>query len=172
MLIKLFAALSIIFATTKMGMNKSKAIAQRPKQLRQLKTALKSLEAEIMYGHTPLPMICEHLSKQIEGPIGSIFEQFQSHLLEGNKLVEDAWKSSLDSVWASTYLKKPEYEIMLQFGQTIGKHDKYTEQKQIVLALNHLEREEQEAFILQGKYEKMYVNLGFLSGLLIALLFV
>lgn len=172
MLIKLIAAFCIIFATTKMGINKSKAIAERPKQLRQLKTALKSLEAEIMYGHTPLPMICEHLSKQLEGPIGFIFEQFKSQLLQGNKLVEDAWKSSLDAIWSSTYLKKPEYEIMVQFGQTIGKHDKYTEQKQIILALNHLEREEHEAFLLQGKYEKMYVNLGFLSGLLIALLFV
>ena len=172
MLIKLLGAACIVIATTKIGLDKARAVRERPKQLRLLKTALKSLEAEIMYGHTPLPIICNHLSKQLEGPVGVMFERFASELTEGNLLVEDAWKRSLDSIWNKTYLKKPEYEIMLQFGSTIGRHDKYTEQKQIMLALNHLEREEQEAFELQGKYEKMYVNLGFLSGLLIALLFV
>ena len=172
MLIKLLGAACIVIATTKIGFNKAKAVRERPKQLRLLKTALKSLEAEIMYGHTPLPIVCSHLSKQLDGPIGDIFGRFGYELMQGNTLVEDAWKKSLDAVWGKTFLKKPEYEIMMQFGSTIGKHDKYTEQKQIMLALNHLEREEQEAFLIQGKFEKMYVNLGFLSGLLIALLFV
>ena len=44
-----------------------------------------------------------------------------------------------------TSLKRSEYEILVQFGETLGKHDRMTEQKQIILTLTHLEREEEDA---------------------------
>ena len=54
----------------------------------------------------------------------------------------------------------------------LGKSDKYHQQKQILLTLAHLEREESEAIDLQGKYEKMMKSLGFLSGLLLIILLI
>ena len=51
---KLIGAILIIVATTWTGFEAARHLSERPKQLRQLKSALQSLEAEIMYGHTPL----------------------------------------------------------------------------------------------------------------------
>ena len=34
---------------------------------------------------------------------------------------------------------------MKQFGETLGRHDRVSQQKQIMLTLTHLEREENEA---------------------------
>lgn len=84
--------------------------------------------------------------------------------------MKDAWTLSLDDIWKKTAMKEPELEIMKQFGETLGRHDRLSQQKQIMLTLTHLEREEEEAREIQGKYEKMVRSLGFLSGLLIVIL--
>ena len=44
---------------------------------------------------------------------------------------------------------------MKQFGETLGRHDRVSQQKQIMLTLTHLEREENEARDKQARYEKM-----------------
>ena len=84
--------------------------------------------------------------------------------------MKEAWDESLKEIWESLALKQGEYEILSQFGEMLGKSDKYHQQKQIMLTLAHLEREESEAIDLQGKYEKMMKSLGFLSGLLLIIL--
>ena len=66
--------------------------------------------------------------------------------------------------------KKHEFEIMKQFGETLGRHDRFSQQKHILLTLTHLEREETEASDKQAKYEKMVKSVGFLSGLLLIIL--
>lgn len=62
--------------------------------------------------------------------------------------------------------------MLKQFGSTLGQHDRDHQQKQIHLALTHLEREEGEAKDAQQRYEKMIKSLGFLGGLLLALLLI
>ena len=59
---------------------------------------------------------------------------------------------------------------MKQFGETLGRHDRISQQKQILLTLTHLEREERDASDKQQKYEKMIKSIGFLSGLLLIIL--
>lgn len=67
-------------------------------------------------------------------------------------------------------LEAGEFEILSQFGETLGKSDRHHQQKQIMLTMAHLEREESDALERQGKYEKMMKSLGFLTGLLLIIL--
>jgi stage III sporulation protein AB len=53
-MIKIIGAICIIIATSWIGFEASKALTERTRQIRILKSALQSLEAEIMYGHAPL----------------------------------------------------------------------------------------------------------------------
>jgi len=169
-LIKIIGAILIIVSTSYAGFELSKVLSQRPKQLRALKSALQSLDAEIMYGHTPLHEASRRLSEQLTEPLSSFFKDFRDHLLSEDTTVKDAWISSLNKTWKNTAMKNTELEIMKQFGETLGRHDRHSQQKQIILTLTHLEREEQEARENQRKYEKMIKSLGFLSGLLIVIL--
>ncbi|MFB6465858.1 stage III sporulation protein SpoIIIAB [Cytobacillus sp. Hz8] len=169
-MIKLIGAFFIIAATTWAGFEASRRFSERPKQLRQLKSALQSLEAEIMYGHTPLHEASRRISSQISKPLSLFFESFALKLTNSDTTVKIAWEQSLKEVWASTALQQGEFEVMKQFGETLGRHDKVSQQKQIRLALSHLEREEGDAYDKQGKYEKMFKSLGFLSGLLLSIL--
>lgn len=169
---KLIGAIIILTATTWVGFELAKRLSERPRQLRHLKSALQSLEAEIMYGMTPLAEACINLSRQLPKPISYLFERFSHHLLNKEESVDKAWVESLEETWHFTALCQTEFEILRQFGATLGQHDRTSQQKQIILAISHLEREEGDARESQQRYEKMIKSLGFLSGLLIILLMV
>ncbi len=167
---KIIGAAFIIVATTWTGFEASRHLSERPRQLRMLKSALQSLDAEIMYGHTPLHEASKRLSTQMAKPLSWFFESFATKLMSGDTTVKLAWEESLKEVWKLTAFKQGEFEIMKQFGETLGRHDRISQQKQILLALSHLEREELDAYERQAKYEKMVKSLGFLSGLLLIIL--
>jgi stage III sporulation protein AB len=169
-MIKIVGAILILLATTWTGFEVAKQLTERPRQLRALKTALQSLEAEIMYGHTPLYEAARRLSQQLPSPINDFFYKFGNKLTDSETTVRDAWEESLKEIWERTALKKGEFEIMKQFGETLGRHDRVSQQKQIMLTLTHLEREENEARDRQNRYEKMVKNIGFLTGLLLIIL--
>lgn len=169
-MIKIIGAILIIFATTWTGFEAARQLSERPRQLRVLKTALQSLEAEIMYGHTPLHEASRRLAVQLPGPLDQFFSIFAQKLTESETIVRDAWEGSLKEIWGQTAFKKNEFEIMKQFGETLGRHDRLSQQKQILLTLTHLEREESEAREKQTRYEKMVKSIGFLAGLLLSIL--
>ncbi|CAG9623167.1 stage III sporulation protein SpoIIIAB [Sutcliffiella rhizosphaerae] len=169
-MIKLLGAVFIIIATSWGGFEAARHLTERPKQLRQLKVSLQSLEAEIMYGHTPLADAAKNISNQLNKPLSTFFETFSYKLEKSSLTVRTAWNESLDEIWGSTAYKKAEIEIMKQFGETLGQHDRLTQQKHIQLALTHLEREELDARDKQTRYEQMVKSLGVLSGLLIVII--
>lgn len=169
-MIRWMGALLIVAATTWVGFAWAKHYSERPRQLRQLKVALQALEAEIMYGLTPLDEACQHLADQFSEPLHDFFYQFSKYLQKGAISASEAWEASLDEIWEQTSLRSGEREVLKQFGITLGQHDRDHQQKQIRLALTHLEREEVEAKDAQQRYEKMIKSLGFLSGLLLVIL--
>ncbi|WP_078552918.1 stage III sporulation protein SpoIIIAB [Bacillus alkalicellulosilyticus] len=167
---KLLGAIIILIGSTWVGFEFAKRLSERPRQLRHLKVALQSLEAEIMYGMTPLAQASANLAKQLPKPMTYLFERFSYHLLNHRDSVASAWEESLRETWHLTALLQSEFEIMKQFGTTLGQHDRANQQKQIRLTLAHLEREEGDARDKQNRYEKMIKSLGFLTGLLIIIL--
>jgi len=169
-MMKWIGAFVIIAATTSGGFLWAKRYSDRPKQLRQLKAALQALEAEIMYGMTPLAEASEHLAGQFSGPVSAFFHQFSIILQEDGSKVQEAWDESLSRVRHQTAFGKGDREVILQFGTTLGRHDRNHQQKHIRLTISHLEREEAEARDAQQRNEKMIKSLGFLAGLLIVLL--
>ncbi len=169
-MIKIIGALFILLSTSWAGFEASRYLTERPRQLRILKVALQSLEAEITYSHTPLHEATRKISQQLQKPVSWFFETFSKKLTEQEISVKKAWEESLMDIWKLTAFKSGEFEILKQFGENLGKYDMVTQQKHIHLALKHLDREEAEAVEKQRKYEKMAKSLGFLSGLLLIIL--
>ncbi|APH04445.1 stage III sporulation protein SpoIIIAB [Bacillus weihaiensis] len=169
-MVKWVGAFLIIIATSWAGFEAAKLLSLRTRQLRQLKVALQSLEAEIMYGHTSLIVASQNISKQLSKPLSWFFELFAKKLGKGHTSVKDAWEESLKEIWRFTAFKQGEYEVLKQFGETLGQHDRLSQQKHIKLTLTHLEREEAEAVDRQRRYESMVKSLGVLLGLLLVIL--
>lgn len=107
-------------------------------------------------------VIFEYLTKNGQSESADIKNQINSKKIE--------IQASLKKVWDTLSLKKSEYEVLKQFGETLGIHDRISQQKHIKLALTHLEASEADAEQAQAKNEKMIKSLGFLAGLLLILL--
>ncbi|MFB5662009.1 stage III sporulation protein SpoIIIAB [Alteribacillus sp. HJP-4] len=165
-------AIFILCGCTWAGFEVARKITERPKQLRQLKVALQSFEAEIMYGMSPLTEASYKIGSQLPKPISYLFHNFSDYLKKGEADASTAWNRSLEDIWDWTALKEQEKEILQQFGETLGKHERLQQQKHIRLAMIHLEKEEIEARDHQKKYEAMAKSLGFLCGLLFVILFI
>ncbi|WP_100331533.1 stage III sporulation protein SpoIIIAB [Bacillus xiapuensis] len=167
---KWMGASLILLAAFWIGAEQGRKLSDRPKQIRMLKSALQSLEAEIVYGFTPLHESSRKLSERLAPPISLLFSSFSELLTTTDMDAAAAWEKSLAAIWPQTALKEEERSILLAFGQTVGKHDRQTEQKQIILTINHLERQEREADDAQKRYGKLARSLSIMGGLLIVLL--
>jgi stage III sporulation protein AB len=165
-----FGAIAILTATTIFGFEWAKRVRERPKRLRELKVTLQALEAEIMYGSTPLQEAFQHIGKPLKEPLSAFFLTISDLLSQGELSVQEAWEKQLLILAQETSFKNGEIEVLRQFGSTLGRHDKEHQQKQIQLTLAHLNREEKEARDIQERYEKMCKSLGVLLGLLIVIL--
>ncbi|MEK3890773.1 stage III sporulation protein SpoIIIAB [Bacillus sp. FSL K6-3431] len=169
---KIIGAIFIIVATTWIGFEFSKRLSDRTKQLRLFRNSLQTLEAEIMYGHAPLEEAARRIASQLPKPVSLHYRLFADKLTLAGATVMSAWEESLKETWQLTALQRSEFEILLQFGENLGRHDRQTQQKQIMLALTHLEREEETARDKQKSYEKMTKSLGILSGILLIILLI
>lgn len=169
---KIIGALFIIATSCLIGFDHAHRLAERTRQIRLLKNALLGLEAEIMFGHAPLHEASRRIARQIADPIGALFDLFADSLIRKEIRAQEAWEMSIKQIWKKTALKRAERDILLQFGKTLGRHDLVQQQKQIRLALTHLEREEKEAEENQKSYGNLYRSLGLLGGLLVTLLLI
>lgn len=75
----------------------------------------------------------ENYRYQLPDPAAAFFRSFASQLTTLETTVKEAWEKSLDGIWKLTTLKENEYEVLRQLGENLGKHDRYTEQKQLLL---------------------------------------
>lgn len=169
---KWIGAVMIILSASWLGSSAAKRYRERTRQVRQLKVALQTLEAEIVYGLTPLNEATKKIAAMISEPLSTFFRQFSEKLSEGHQTVPEAWNLTLSETSPLMSLSKSEFDILKQFGATLGQHDRLHQQNQIRLTLLHLEKEEAEAKEEQMKYEKMMQNLGLLGGLLIVILLI
>lgn len=169
---KWIGALLIIFSTTWLGFYFAGRLSERTKELRSWKLALQSLEAEVMYSQLPLQEASRRIANQLNGQIQIFLLSFANQLETSALSAKEAWKNSLQEYANKVSIKDSDIQVLLQFGETIGMHDKFSQQKQIILALKHLEREEQEAIDSQASYERMSKMLGILSGILIVILLI
>jgi len=155
-----------------MGMEWSKKLNNRPKQIRQMKNALQILEAEIVYSQLPLQDVFFKIARQIPAPLNAFFENLNQVMQQDHIELYDVWEEKVDELKTFSSFDTNELEILKQFGRTLGQHDFYQQQKQIQLALTHLERELEDAKENQHRYGRMAKSTGLLCGLFIVILLI
>lgn len=169
---KWIGALLFIGITTWIGFEWSHKLNRRPKHIRQMKSALQILEAEMLYSQLPLQDAFKTIARQIPHPTKLFFEALSIGMEKNNINFTQLWDTKLQRLIDVASLGSNEKEILQQFGRTIGQHDFYQQQKHIHLTISHLDRELEEARDNQYKYAKMARSLGFLCGLFIVILLI
>lgn len=169
---KWIGALLFISMTTCIGLYVSKQLHDRPKHIRDVKSTLQIVEAEMMYSQHPLQEVFRILAAQAPVPIQSFFSRLYKRMDLPDEHFYTIWEEETIKLRSETALGKNEQEILLQFGKTLGQHDLIQQQKNIALAQTHLQRELEVAQEQASTYGHMARGLGVLSGLLIVLLLI
>ncbi|WP_169713544.1 stage III sporulation protein SpoIIIAB [Paludifilum halophilum] len=170
-MIKLLGAALILLSTSIIGFRTAKSFADRPRQIRRLRTSLSLLETEIIYGSRRLDQVCEHIARREKKPIGILYQRCTEYLkgLDGVSTYE-CWKKAVDEVWPETAMKAPEREVLIDFGKTLGISNREDQLANLARVKSNLQVEENQAREEQTRYEKMCKSLGILAGALIVIL--
>lgn len=130
------------------------------------------MEAEMVYSKEPIQRVLFQLSKQLTQPLGQIFQAIAEKLEQSHESLQTIWTDIVNKKWSLTAMSHKEKEIMIQFGQSLGVHNLDQQQKQIHLAKLHLQRELSDAADDERKFASLFRTLGFLTGLLLMLIFI
>lgn len=170
-MIKLIGSALVIAAATLVGYRIAGRYANRSKQLRQFVTAMRVLETEIHYAATPLPQALQRIGHLLPAPVSAFFLEAAAKLRDGRGLkASEAWQEALTEQKSALALNAADYEVLFNFGQTLGISDRQDQIKHIHLAVAHLNAEETNARDEQQRNEKMWKYLGPLMGLAVVIL--
>lgn len=169
---KLIGCLCIMLACTGAGLTIAQGFVNRTREIRQLQNILSYIETEIMYGQTPLNQIVENIARRESGIIADVFQKISLEVNQGERDFAECWQQSFLHLQNISSLKEPEIEIMLQIGKILGKSDRINQQKNLRVALTHLQTEEQNALEQQKRYERLSRTLGVLVGILLVILLI
>ncbi len=164
--LKISLSLLIVISTTYLGYVYSNSYVKRFENLICLKGALKILETEILYGSTPLPEALMNVYNKSNVKIRDIFKCINEDLITCKReLVISSFLNVKESMYRDYFLKKDEIESFMDLGRVIGSSDRCDQEKNFKLLFTQLDYFIEEARSERDKYEKMYRNLGVLTGL-------
>ncbi|KIL41116.1 stage III sporulation protein AB [Gordoniibacillus kamchatkensis] len=168
---KLLGAALVLLAATLFGFFQALQFARRPRQIRELISALQRLETEIVYGSTPLPEALRRLSAAAAEPVGPLLGGVAAALAQRPQTpLGELWREEAERVWKRSAMKEPEFEAFTRLGLALGLSDRTDQAKHLKLAAAQLKAEEQTAREEQKRYETMWRSLGVLVGALIVIL--
>lgn len=168
---KLLGAITLFFVCAALGFYIANWYARRAKELRQLRGALSVLETEISYGHTPLDQALTYVGSRETGPVGRFFTRCGELLRKkGGASAFDCWQKALAEVKSELALREEDRKILVRLGKKLGLSDREDQLHHLRLAQTTLETEEAHALIEKEKYEKLFRNLGVLTGALLVIL--
>lgn len=171
-MIKFIGASTVVLCTGLMGMSKGRKYALRPRQLRNLQSALQMLETEISYGATPLPEAMEQIALRTGKPENILFNAAREELMSMTGCtVKEAWERSLNLFSRHSVLEESDYIVLRQLGSSLGISDRQDQSKHLHLALEQLKAQEANAADRASTHVKLWNYLGFLAGLSLVTIF-
>lgn len=171
MYIKLVGAILIIFAAYFMGCRICAVYHRRVRYLEEILYGLEMFRAEVNYGLTPLPQAFQNIGKKLKKPVGILFDDFSSFLLQrkGQSALE-CWKSALKNRVTDLELKKEQLDLLERLGSAWGQGDKEGQARQISLMQELLRQALDGARSEWQKNDKLWKYLGLIGGITIVLL--
>lgn len=165
-LLKFLGGLLIIVSTTSMGFLYGSRFSNRFDNLIFLEQCFKILETEIVYGAVPLPEALTNVYNKGNKKVSFIFEEIKIYLLNNKKGdVFNSFTSVTAVLRDKLNLKERDIEIFLSLGRVLGSSDRQDQEKNFKFILNQIAILQKEAKLERDKNEKMYKNLGILTGI-------
>lgn len=170
-LVKLFGSILIIISTSLIGFYYGDKYSDRLSNLIYLEQCFKILETEIVYGANPLPEALTNVYKKGNKKVSFVFKEISDHL-KANKNGDlfQSFHSVVGILRNSLSLKDEDIELFLSLGRVLGSSDRKDQEKNFNFVFKQISVLQREAKIEKDKNEKLYKNLGILSGITILII--
>lgn len=169
MIIFKIITLSLIFGcSTGIGILMANKYKKRVEELSNMKKALNIFETKMKYTYQPIPDIFEEIFKSFENNVGYIFKNAYENMQ--NKSASESWSIALDSV--NNNMQKNDIQVLKGLSKLLGKTDIQGQISEIELTDNFLNIQIEEAKKALDKNEKLYRNLGVITGLALVIILI
>ncbi|NMA66213.1 MAG: hypothetical protein GX957_08250 [Clostridiaceae bacterium] len=154
------------------GMKMSVRLTERQRALQKFIEILVTLKGQMCGLGVPLVDAFENIGKENMGGVWSnIFKQCSSIMKENHVNAGEAWKRALsENLYAA--LDEGDIEELYDFGEMLGKSDRYNQEKVLELEKEKLTAMEKKARETMETKGKLYRNLGILTGAAIVILLI
>jgi stage III sporulation protein AB len=171
MLVKIAGGLAVTAACALLGLYCAARETLRRDALLEIKKALSILASEIEYLRAPLPEACLAVAKRTAEPVSGFFHYFAETLSSGlNETVYRKWSQTLEERREALYLNEEDRQILDGFGKTLGYLDAQMQLNAIRQLTDYIEEKTAQLHEQNGKNQRMYRSLGFIGGMLAAVL--
>ena len=165
---KIILLISIIVASTLLGILFSKKYSNREKELKEMKSALNIFATKIKFTYEPIPNVFLEIANKIEGNVGQIFARASNRMKEEN--AGDAWANAFTDV--PNNLTKEDITILSNLGRLLGQTDVEGQISEIEVVVQFLDTQLEQAKQEKIRNEKMYRTLGIVGGLATAIILI
>lgn len=171
--LKFIVGVILLLSSSTIGYLISLRYSLRVKQLGYFISALNSLETDILYYSTPLPMAMKRVGNRSHKSIAWIFEETWKKLRdrEGHDL-EKTWRRAINENIDNLSLSKDDIEIVIDFSKELGLGNKETQKKHFRYTKELLIEQKSRAGNEKEKNGRMFNRLGVLLGLTIVIILI
>lgn len=170
---KAVGALFVIGAAGFLGLSVAHAYQNRPRELRDVQTALHLLETEIAYGATPLVEALENVGVRVSPPVGQLMNEVACELSAGyGATLKEAWEFALAGYRAESFLKEEDLAVIRSLGDVLGASDRNDQVKHLALAIERLKAQTVKAEEEANKNVRLWQCLGFAGGIAVTLVLI
>jgi stage III sporulation protein AB len=170
MLVKLIGSIIIVVTASALGAIYAKSKADRVRQLNGFISAFNMLEVEIGFALSLLPEAFMKIAKIFDRRIGEIFEYVSKMIVDSKINASEAWNIALEKGFPNLSLSGEDKEALRELGSSLGEVDAESQIKNIRLIIERLKKHMINAEEDKQKSEKLFKNLGVISGLAILLI--
>lgn len=160
----------VMVASSGIGFRVARDFRERARQLRAMILSIRILQAEVEFSVTPLPQALRRVAARSQPPVDKLFDAAAGVLQEGNSSVMSAFHVGIQACQPRSALKIEDYEVITEFGKTLGTSDRMHQSQHFEVALSNLNRLEREARESQQTHERMWQYIGVLTGLLLVVI--
>ncbi|WP_083238766.1 stage III sporulation protein SpoIIIAB [Caloranaerobacter ferrireducens] len=170
-IIRVITSITIILSCTFIGYYLANRYNKRFINLVKLQNCIQLLETEIVYCSTPLPEALENVYNKCDKSVSFIFKDLKDSLLVNKQMnVYEAFFQQAENLSKKLHLNFEDIETLMSLGRVLGISDRDDQQKHFKLVLTQLENCQKDAEEKKQVNEKLYKNLGILTGLAIVIL--
>ena len=148
----------------------ARQLRRRPTELAGARAVLEALRTEIAYAAAPLPAALRSAAKSGSGPAVELCLRAAAQLEGGGgAAVREVWDDALNAVDARSAWTSVDVVALRGLGSALGASDADDQVRHIALCVGRLRAAEAQAATQAGTHARMWMYLGVLAGLALAL---